>query len=250
MLSHQERKQLAQDLCGRMLEEYPGQIILGGVYGSTATGTDTPWSDLEMWFIVEEDCAAINQHIIFRDTAVGYWIYQWREIEKIVSNPSLKWPFHMGILETLEVLYGDKAIIHRLLEVGKSLPFEKFRMALQSILPDLVIESYGRIRSCQLRDNKLDVSVMVFEVLREMLVALCLLNRSWVRHDYYQGLVDSFAFPKLLEGYSEIVPHLYNANDFDTIVPLANKLVANFYRLLDENDLKVNNFKFVEEIHL
>ncbi len=250
MLSHQERRQLAQDLCRRMLSRYPGQIILGGVYGSTAMNTDTPWSDLEMWFIVEEDCPATSQHLIFRDTAVGYRVYQRLEIEEIVLQPSLKWPFHMGVLEILEVLYGDGALIQRLMEVGKSVPVEKFRVALESGLPDLVVESYGRIRSCQLRDNWRDASVTVFEVLSEMLVALCLLNQSWVRYDYYQGLVDSFKFPKLPEGYSETVQHLYKADDFDTIVPLAGKLVANFWRLLDENGIKVNNFQFIEEIPL
>jgi hypothetical protein len=250
MLNHNERKQLAQDLSSRIVAKYPGQIILAGLYGSTATSSDTPWSDLEMWFFVEDGCLAKSQHLIFRDTAVGYWVYQLREIEELVLQPSIKWPFHMGVLEALEVLYGDSNLPHKLIEAGKAIPAERFRVALESAMPGLVVESYGRIRSCQLRNNWWDVSVMVFEVLSEMLVTLCLLNQRWVRHDYYQGFVDSFEFSKLPHGYIDILPELYKANDIGTIVPLAEKLFVNYWILLEENGIKVNNFQFVEQIPL
>jgi len=46
--------QLAQDLCARMVATHPGDVTLGGVYGSTARGTDTRWSDLEMLFVVHD----------------------------------------------------------------------------------------------------------------------------------------------------------------------------------------------------
>lgn len=250
MLSHKERKQLARDLSSDMVAKYPGQIILAGLYGSSATNTDTPWSDLELWFIVENECLTKSRHLIFRDTAVGYQVYQLREIEALVSRPSIKWPFHMGVLEVLEVLYGDGDLPQKLIEAGEAISTEKFRVALENAIPDLVVESYGRIRSCQLRNNWWDLSVMVFEVLSEMLVALCLLNQRWVRHDYYQGFVDSFEFPKLPHGYVDILPQLYRANDLGTIVPLAEKLFKNYWILLEENGIKVNNFQFVEKIPL
>src|SRR5919108_1080226 len=105
-MEHAGRWQLAQDLCARMVAKYPGDVIVGGVYGSTARGTDTPWSDLELFFV------------------------------------------------------------------------------------------------------------------------------------YYQGLIDTFSFQALPEGYGELVPALWSARDPDVIVSLAQALVDNFWRLLAEQGVR------------
>lgn len=47
-MRHEERWRLAEDLCARMARTYPDDLIIGGVYGSTARGRDTDWSDLCM----------------------------------------------------------------------------------------------------------------------------------------------------------------------------------------------------------
>ena len=131
----------------------------------------------------------------------------------------------MGALSGLKVLYGDPEQVRAWLQLGQSVPAERFREALEASLPGLVVESYGRILSCRERVNTQDIGCAVIEVLFEMNQALCLLNQRWVTHDYYQGFVDAFSFPRLPEGYQELVPVLWSAREVDEIVPLAEALV-------------------------
>lgn len=242
--------QLAQDICARMVANHPGDIILGGVYGSTAQGTDTRWSDLEMLFVVRDGSEVEGQEFLYRGTAIGYQAIEQRRLEELLTSPSLKWPFWMGVLSMLKVLHGDPEQVRAWMQLGQSVPAERFREALEASLPGLVVESYGRILSCQERGNTQDIGCAVIEVLYEMNQALCLLNQRWVTHDYYQGLLDAFSFPKLPKGYQELVPALGSARAVDEIVPVAQTLVRNFWQLLADEGIEVRNYQAVEDLPL
>jgi hypothetical protein len=90
----------------------------------------------------------------------------------------------------------------------------------------------------------------VIEVLYEMNQALCLLNQLWVTHDYYQGLVDAFSFPKLPKGYQDLVPVLWAAREVGEIVPLAETLVRNFWQLLADEGVAARNYQAVDDLPL
>ena len=93
-----------------------------------------------------------------------------------------------------------------------------------------------------------DMVPSALEVLFEMQTALCLVNRRWCTHDYYAGLADTFAFPRLPEGYPELVPQLYRARRPEEILALADELVANYKRFLAETGIQVRDFARVSEI--
>ena len=82
----------------------------------------------------------------------------------------------MGVLNVLKVLHGNPEQVKVWLQLGQSVPPEKFRRALETILPGLIVESYGRILSCRQRQNTTDLGCAVIEVLLEMNLALCMLN--------------------------------------------------------------------------
>ncbi|MBI3911738.1 MAG: hypothetical protein HY320_12510 [Armatimonadetes bacterium] len=249
-MDHAERWQLATDLCARMAAKLGDGLIVGGVYGSTAWGTDTEWSDLELFFVVRGEPDEAAQHFVSRGIAVGYRAVAQSTLEALLTHPSRRWPFHMGILSTLKVLHGDPGQVQAWLRLGESVPQERFRTALEELLPDLVIESYGRILSCRERHDTRNIRACVQEVLYEMNLALCLLNRRWVTHDYYEGLVDAFTFPLLPDHYRTLVPALWDAAEINEIVPLAGRLVENFRRLLREKGIRLKDYQRVEDIPL
>jgi hypothetical protein len=247
-MKHEERFNLALSLCGRMAQTYGDDLLLGGVYGSTARGTDTEWSDLEMIFVVADSREAGDRHFLYRDIAVGYRIYRRHELEEIVRVPTTRWPFHMGVLDVLRVLFGDPSLVDGWLRLGKSIPRHAFRSELERSLPGLVWESYGRILSCKERGNRRDIGHAAIEVLYEMNLALCLLNGRWVTHDYYQGLQDALAFPKLPERYGELASALWDAREIDEITSLAEELVGSFKRLLSDEGIELRVFRSADEI--
>jgi kanamycin nucleotidyltransferase len=248
MTVQNQRLELAKAICSQMLHTYEEQVIIGGVYGSTATDSNTPWSDLEMWFVVRDDCEAKGKHFLFRDIPVGYRVYKRNELEHIITHPSVRWPFHMGVLSVLKLLFGDPDILSSWLEMGWSVPKSTFYIALEEMLPGLVFESYGRIHSSAIRREEHTLLPAILEVLFEMLTALCLLNQSWITHDYYAGLAESFEFPKTPRDYEHIVPALYAARSFKIAVSLADELVSNFKDLLAEEGIRIFIYHSVQEI--
>ncbi len=242
------RARLASRLSARVVERYPGKVLVCGVYGSTARGDATPWSDVELLFVVKNACRARGQHILVRGIPAGYRVYRQAELEAALQHPDLKWPFLMGVLHVLQVIFGDPGQVQRWISLGTSVPTERFRVALRRELPGLVFESHGRLHSCLWRQQQADFFPALLEVLFEMRTALCLLNRRWVAHDYYQGLADTFRFSKLPRGYQDDVEMLYRSRDPESALVVADRLVQNYRRLLSEEQLTVENFQSVEEI--
>jgi hypothetical protein len=243
-----ERWALVEGLAGRMYEAYGDRLLLAGVYGSTARGTDTPWSDVEMLFVVEDGCEAQGTHLLFRDIVLGYRVYRRGELEEILRVPSRKWPFHMGVLSVLKVLQGDEMQVRNWLRIGQSVPDAEFRRALRESLPDMVHEAYGRVMSCLERGNARDVTHAAIEIMYEMRDSLCLLNRSWVTHDYWAGIEDSFSFAKLPESYERLMRALWDARDLEAIANVSTQLVSNWKALLEREGALPTVYEEVEQI--
>jgi len=249
-VKHEERAQLARDIIARMVAKYPDDIVLGGVYGSTATGTDTGWSDLELQFVVRDGSKVRQKQFTFKDTAVGLFVLDQGKLEKRLTNPSPSWPFLMGVLSVLKVECGDPEQLQAWLRLGQAVPMEKFREALEESLPGLVTESHGRIHSCIERGSLEDIGCAVIEVMFEMRDALCLLNRRWVTHDYYQGLMQVCDFQKQPRRYKELVRALHATQDPQELARLSDALVSDFWQFLAEEGIKVVNYTRAEDLPL
>jgi hypothetical protein len=73
---------------------------------------------------------------------------------------------------------------------------------------------------------------------------------AWVTHDYYEGLVETFDFPLLPEGYGELVPALWSAREIGEIVPLERRLVDGFRHLPARKGITLRDYGSVEELPL
>ncbi len=156
----------------------------------------------------------------------------------------------MGVLSVLRVLRGDPRQVEGWLRLGQSVPRERFIAALEELLPDLVTEAYGRIHSSQERGDTRTLWPSVLELLMETNLVLCLLNGRWVTHDYYQGLAEAFAFPKIPQDYSTLATALWDARDPADTLPLVEQLYKNLSHLLEEEGVRLPNYQRVEEVPL
>jgi len=253
-MKHEERFELAQLLCARMVSEYPGDILLAGVYGSTAAGTDTPWSDVEMMFTVRNGSRIPGKRFIYRSIALGYRVIEHARLQELLTSPSLdlgyRWPFWMGLLSSLNVLYGEAGQVREWLALGRSAPVERFHEALEATLPGLVVEPYSRILSCRERHNAREIGCSALELLAGIGLSLCLLNQRWTTHGYYLGLIETLSFPRLPENYEASAIGLWSARDVTEIVALAQALIDSFWSFLRDEGIKVTNYQAVEELPL
>lgn len=249
-MEHASRIKLAQDLAGLMGARHGEALFVGGVFGSAARGDDTPFSDLDMLFVVRDGTAVASRSFIVKDSPVNLKVVTAGELEATLAGPGVDWPFWMGVLEALRPLVGDARHLARWRELGLALDPQTFLARAALHLPGLVFESYGRIRSCAVRHNERDAFPAALEVVYEIQQALCLINRRWVTRDYSAGLEQSFAFPLRPAGYEDLAPRLLAARELSEIVMLAGQLVAAYWRLLVSQSMTVPNYQQADELPL
>ncbi len=249
MLDQDNRYYLALRLAKSLSERYGSGLLLCGLFGSAMRGTDTSWSDLELFCVADDPCPLKSASFIYHGIFVGVTVKKRGELERLLTHPTMDWPLLMGILSVLEPLAGDGDLVGKWIEMGESAPEERFRALLKKNLPDLVFESYGRVRSCEARGNEGDLYPAVYEVLLEMNLVICLLNRCSVNHDYYQGVVDTFDFPLLPKGYAELAPSLWHARGFSQVIPLAESLFNAYLVLLREEGILPRDYRDPAELN-
>jgi predicted nucleotidyltransferase len=272
----QPRLAIAQSYAKRLATHYGAELRLAAVLGSVARGEDTSFSDLDL-FIVSASGAIPTRSLLFQGWPISITTIAEAELTQRLQEPDARWPKLMGVIEELRVLVGDPSLPTRWLAIGQGLTRQQLHSALDRLLPGLVFESYGRVRSSAVRKatdvrsqdsafrsrsaaanseasqhayGAYDALHAAVEIIYEMHTALCLLNGRWVHRDYYAGIVESFGFPLLPEGYAETVSALWVARDLDTIVTLSGTLVSAYWRLITAEGLNVINYQTVESLPL
>lgn len=243
------RIKLANALAARLGSKHGERLLLVGVFGSAARKDDTPWSDVDV-FAVARDNGLASTAFMFQGIMVNLSVLEAGALEAELRGPGMNWPFLMGVLAVLQPLWGDKTQIERWQGMGLELDAQAFRVGVERLLPQLVFESYGRIRSSGARSNERDAPHAAIEVIYELSRALCLLNRRWVTRDYYAGVEQTFGFPLRPAGYETLIPQLWQARELETIVALSGQLMAAYWRMLATCGSIVQNYQKLEDVPL
>lgn len=80
---------MARDLGARFQDKYGGALLITGVYGSTARGTDADWSDLELLFVVD-GARDVDRHVLVRGVPVGWRLMGRASLEQLLEHPSAR----------------------------------------------------------------------------------------------------------------------------------------------------------------
>ncbi|HDR06066.1 MAG TPA: hypothetical protein ENN88_00370 [Candidatus Coatesbacteria bacterium] len=248
MLDQDNRYYLALRLAQALRERHGEELLLCGLYGSAMRGTDTPWSGLDLFCVVSDLCPLETKSFLYRGIHVGVEVKRQDGLELLLDYPTLDWPRVMGILSVLSPLAGDGDLVTHWLELGESAPPERFRKLLGVNLPDLVFESYGRLRSSIERREPDDLLSVIYRFLGEMNLVLCLLNRRWLTRDGFGALAEVAGFPLLPAGYAVSAPGLWRARSLDAACSLADRLFAAYLALLTEQGLLPRDYADLAEL--
>lgn len=241
---------LARAIAARMAAQHGDTLLLGGVYGSTARGAATAWSDLNMLFVRRAGAASSSRQLLMHGIIVDIQMVAEAELEAELGGPGAAWPRWMSLIETIQPLVGDRAHLARWRGLGLALEREAFLIGAARHLPGLVFAAYGRIRSCGARRSASEAPAAALTLVYELVQALCLLNRRWLTCGLSAGLEQSYDFPLLPEGYASLAPCLLVARELDSIVTDAGALVAAYGRLLAREMMSIPNYQQVEQLPL
>jgi len=234
-MNHRERYELALKISRDVSEEMGSNLVSFCLYGSTCRGTDTRWSDLEMFAITIEETPQ-KSLLIGTVPAIVYTMTD-SKLRELLEKPGTQWPLYTGLMKGLVVLSGDMEAPSRYYSLALNVSRERLKEALKENLPGLVFESYGRIFSSLVRKKHEDIYCAVVEVLLEMSTALCLLNGKHVNSSYFEGIRESFEFEKRPARYAALATRLWKSRNPFEIARDARELIKNYIVLLESEGL-------------
>ena len=151
-MNHEQRIQLANRITERLLEKYKNEILLGGIYGSTARGTDIEYSDLEMFFVVENGSKAKSFRFAYESIPIDVEVKKVADAEKTITQIELDWSLKMGKLFNLKVVYDDSSILSKFREILEKVPKARFDAFLAKETP-LCYEGLWKLKAVKVRQN-------------------------------------------------------------------------------------------------
>lgn len=250
-MNHEDRIDLASKLTERLLEKYGDDILLGGIYGSTAKGTDTQHSDLEMLFIVKDESNAKTFDFAYKGTPVHVEVKKSSIVKKEITEVEIGWPVKMGTLFHLKATCGDEAILKKFRKLLEEVPNDRFCKFIAKYAP-LCYEGLGRLKSVKIRGNTHETGLFVAEILIEFMLLTAIFNKQFINHDYLGGLPESFRFKQLPRDYERIATKLMNWKTLtiDEIIRLADEFVSNFVSFVAEKGIEVNKHTPLDRIDM
>jgi len=248
-MNHEERVQTANKLTKMMLKKCGDDILLGGIFGSTARGTDTEFSDLEMLFVVRDESKAKSFDFAYKDMPVTVVVQKVSDVQKDITEVELEWPLKMGRLFNLKITCGDHAILKRFRKLLESVPQNRFHQCIAKETP-LCYEGLGRLKAVKIRGNTHETGLFVFEILFEFTLLTAIFNREFINHDYLGGLNEAYRFKELPEAFEENAKKLLNwpNTNIDDVINVAEEFVQNFVALANKNGIKLEEHDSLEKL--
>lgn len=225
MASHRERIELANKITKQIVRKYGNQILLVGIYGSTARNEDKPRSDLEM-IVITRNKSIPHQSFIYNDTAIYIWMETRKNATKAVKKLTVTWPVEVGKFLNPMVLYGSRNIVSEFNHVASTIPRESFLKIVRFTLRDS-FEQLGRIENAVTYRNKgaLTEASTWFGYSISLLVAV--INRRYYLRHGFKSLSEAKKFKKLPKDYFPLMNVFWKSKDFRKVIESARKLWEN-----------------------
>ena len=159
--THADRLALAEEISNRLREIHGETLLAVGLYGSTARGTDGPYSDIEMWCVLTalpSEGERDRQNVSERGDHYSHeWVHgPWKaEVDVYAADALLEkathidseWPLKHGRFESVLPVYDPHAFFARLRAAADSAPPEHFRDAVRELVVGEIYEDVAKVRN-------------------------------------------------------------------------------------------------------
>jgi predicted nucleotidyltransferase len=246
-MKHEERIQIAKYATEKMIKKYGKDILVGGIFGSTARNEDEKYSDLEMVFIVKDSSKARTVEFYYKDILISLDVLEISEVKKSIKNVDIMWPLRMARLFSLQITCGDKKILHNFHNMVKKIPKRKFKNTIQENVYHIK-DGLNKIKTNKsLRDKRQAIAVAK-EILYGINLSVALLNKKYFTRNFYYNFPEAYKFKKLPKDYKKLVEEIWLCTDVNKLFILNTKLINNFLELLEKNRIKPKSYDSLEKI--
>jgi kanamycin nucleotidyltransferase len=146
-----QRRAIAQSIVQQAQTQLSDRLLAAALYGSVAKGLDQPYSDLEMFLLVEGDQEETYHEWVWEQGRIEVNEIGWDAALEMADTVEDDWPLARGQFVYAEPIWGDAALIDELKRRTLNAPKEQFDEAMQEILSAELYENLGKLRNAHER---------------------------------------------------------------------------------------------------
>lgn len=146
-MTRRERLALVEEMHSKLRARYGDQLKAIALYGSTARGTDGPYSDIELICVLRSD----GEEYSFEWSA-GPWkaevdVYSEAILLAKAARVSGSWPMTHGAFQTATPLYDPDGYFQQVRDAASAPTDEQIRTAIEETLVGELYELAGKLRN-------------------------------------------------------------------------------------------------------
>jgi kanamycin nucleotidyltransferase len=125
------------------------RIIAIALYGSLAKGIDGPFSDIELFCVVQGNNIDYSHEWVYGVSKAEVNLYSEDMIQRSATSVDEKWSLSQGQLLAARPLYGEPAFFDHLSKLVLSPPPEEFNAVIRAMLVGEFYEWMGKLRNAR-----------------------------------------------------------------------------------------------------
>ncbi|MFQ5979434.1 MAG: nucleotidyltransferase domain-containing protein [Candidatus Heimdallarchaeota archaeon] len=234
-------QEIAQLVAESAITKYSKEIAIIAIYGSVALGTQSKYSDLDIYAIVDDNNAIDPSLVfIFQNKSVDFWSMNWERAEKIASGegePLAPWCVAASLFTNCKILYfrseEDKKRFEKLKELIKETEEDKEKN-LQRII-DSFNTLYAFIERIHLAEENEDVLYARWASW-ELIIGICkilsLLNSRYFTKNWESNLQQAMKLPLVPNDFEKLLKVLATSDKFNELIITGRLLIAGTRELI------------------
>lgn len=198
-----ERRQRAVEIATRFHQHYDKRTIAIGVYGSLARQMDGPYSDIEMFVVIEGQGIWAPIEWATPDWKAEVDVCSADVLESQAAEVESDWPITHGAFKNIWAIYDPTEFFPRLEQSVDSHSDLAFQKQMEGLIVGEIFEVVGKIRNAVYKANADPLAAYLTELTIYGARLIGLANRHTYR-GYSLIFQDSLHLPNLPQGYRDL----------------------------------------------
>jgi kanamycin nucleotidyltransferase len=202
-MDNQQRAALVEQIAEKLRQHYKGRLQALGVYGSLARGTDGPYSDIDMYCIVDGQEIETCHEWSSGDWKADVDVYSADVALRWAAVLDVDWPITHAACLAVKPLEDPQGIFPRMREAALSHSEQAYKLVMEDVIVGEIYELVGKLRNAYSLNNSGYMPIFTIELVR---FAACLVGLA--NHHLYSSssrfLEESLTLPDRPLGYDAL----------------------------------------------
>lgn len=228
--TYEEKSSVGKRACELILQKYGRRRIFAVCMWGDETENSQPYFGLNLLVVVRDGVRIPVQHYLLDGLEVN--IYYWQEISILHEATTFteEWPWRSDNYRTRIVLYEKNGWLRKLdaavLKSDSADPTDAIR---ESAL--LLVGHLGKLRDAQLSNRTAETKAECWRIAWGAIELTLLLNRRYVRHDYWKEVFECPVQTPDLRNELELLLELTSSST-EIMTKTAEKLTAQLFEMM------------------